>query len=265
MTTIEKVLDHLERNKGRWFSGAELASELNISRNAVWKAVTILRDKGYDIEAATHKGYRLSEKSDKLSKEGLIPFLEKYQSEMPIAINYDNIFVYETIDSTNKEALRKITTGAGHGTVIIAGSQTGGKGHTGHAFSSPDGGIYLSVIMMPDQMSLQKPEKLTASVAKCICSTIKKSCGKKAVFSKPNSCTINDRKICGILTEAGFDVDLDKPLWYITGIGINFNTKSTDFPAEFRDQAGSIFSDGESPVISRNEFIAELIARILSI
>ncbi|MQN01115.1 MAG: biotin--[acetyl-CoA-carboxylase] ligase [Lachnospiraceae bacterium] len=263
MTTIEKVLDHLERNKGVWFSGAELASNLSISRNAVWRAVNQLREKGYDIQAATHKGYCLSEKSDKLSKEGLIPFLEKYDDKS--IVNIDDVFVFDSIDSTNKEALRRITTGASHGTVITAESQTGGKGHTGHAFASPDGGIYLSVIMLPDKMKLKDPKKLTSSVAKCIVDTINTLCKKPAEFSKPNSCILNGKKICGILTEAGFDVDLGKPLWYITGIGINFNTKSTDFSAEIRDKAGSIFSDDETPVVSRNEFIAGLLVKILSL
>ena len=80
-----------------------------------------------------------------------------------------------------------------------------------------------------------------------------------------NDVLLDKRKICGILTEAGFDADLKKPLWYITGIGINFSTKTRDFPAEIRDTAGSIYSDGESPSVSRNEFIAVLISQILSL
>lgn len=261
MTTVEMVLECLERNRGKWFSGAELAEELDISRNAVWKAVNTLRERGYDISAATKKGYCLSEHSDKLSREGMIPFFEAMQ------LDYDpeNVFVFDSIDSTNKEALRQLSNGATHGTAVIAESQTGGKGHTGKSFSSPASGIYFSIIMYPDQMQLKDPGKITASVAKCICRTIKQVCGKKAEFSKPNSCVIDGRKICGILTEAGFDADLKKPLWYITGIGINFSTKTRDFPAEIRDTAGSIYSDGESPSVSRNEFIAVLISQILSL
>ena len=62
----------------------------------------------------------------------------------------DRIHWYDTIDSTNDEAKRRALEGAPHGTVLIAGHQTGGRGRLGRTFQSPAGkGVYLSVILRP--------------------------------------------------------------------------------------------------------------------
>ena len=64
MSTKERILEQLERHRGESVSGEHLAEVLNISRNAVWKAVKELQKNGYHIVAVTNKGYCLSEEND---------------------------------------------------------------------------------------------------------------------------------------------------------------------------------------------------------
>ena len=71
MNTAEKVLFILESNKGSYTSGAEMARQCEVSRNAVWKAIRDLREKGYCIEASSNKGYRLNCNNDIISVEGI--------------------------------------------------------------------------------------------------------------------------------------------------------------------------------------------------
>ena len=97
MKTTEKVLDVLENNKGRYISGGKLASSLGISRNAVWKAVKNLQEKGYNIGAVTNKGYILYADNPAISAQSISKF-----------INRDNIDIvyYDCIDSTNNETIK---------------------------------------------------------------------------------------------------------------------------------------------------------------
>ena len=94
MNTKEKIIAALETSKGDFISGEELAEEIGVSRNAVWKAIKTLKEQGYNIEAVTNKGYKLSSDSDIISREG-------------IALGLDNIDliecieIYEEISSTN--------------------------------------------------------------------------------------------------------------------------------------------------------------------
>ena len=77
MKTRDKILDLLESRKGEYISGEELASELSVTRAAVWKAVTGLREDGYPINAVPNKGYRLAEETDYLTEQGIWKYLDK--------------------------------------------------------------------------------------------------------------------------------------------------------------------------------------------
>ena len=73
-------------------------------------------------------------------------------SRLPASYSWrGNIHYFESIDSTNTEAKRMAAEGAPHGTVLIADSQTGGRGRMGRSFHSPAGcGIYMSMIIRPE-------------------------------------------------------------------------------------------------------------------
>lgn len=82
--TIDKVLAMLENSRGDFVSGAEMASGLGISRNAIWKAIKELKVQGYSIESVTNKGYRLSKDNDIISAEGIKSFRVEFYSATKI-------------------------------------------------------------------------------------------------------------------------------------------------------------------------------------
>jgi BirA family biotin operon repressor/biotin-[acetyl-CoA-carboxylase] ligase len=165
MSTRGNVLKALEENKGAAISGEELASRLDISRTAVWKAIQELRKEGYRIEAITNKGYRLAQDSDMLSVEGIVPYVKN--PSLP-----DRIHVYKTLDSTNLTAKRMALDGAPAGTVIIAEEQTKGKGRMGRSFySPPSGGIYMSFILEP-RFDTAKSVLITTAASVAVCKAI---------------------------------------------------------------------------------------------
>lgn len=186
--------------------------------------------------------------------QGLFPFLSK---DFPWR---DRISWYDSIDSTNDEAKRLARTGAPHGTVLVAGHQTGGHGRRGRSFHSPEGaGIYLSVLLRP-QCPVQQLMHLTCAAAVAMCDAVEDSAGFRPGIKWTNDLVYRGRKLGGILTELGFRPDgaLD---FAIVGIGINCLQRPEDFPPEIRDMAGSLAQF--SPIPIHPEKIAAAMARHL--
>ncbi|MFR1214401.1 MAG: biotin operon repressor [Acutalibacteraceae bacterium] len=92
MSSKSNILQILEKSR-TYVSGEELAQQLQISRSAIWKAISELKKKGYQIISVTNKGYCLSDETDVISAEGIGPYLT-YGSQ-------DMIHVFKTVDSTN--------------------------------------------------------------------------------------------------------------------------------------------------------------------
>ena len=149
------------------------------------------------------------------------------------------IHYFDTIGSTNDEARRMAKSGAPHGTVLIAGQQTGGHGRRGRSFHSPAGsGIYMSVLLRPDCAPTELMH-LTCSVAVAMCDAIEQAVGFRPGIKWTNDLVCGKRKIGGILTELGFTnqglVD-----YAIIGIGINCTQTELDFPEDIRSIAASL-------------------------
>ncbi len=259
MSTKKYVLELLENKRGQNISGAYIAEQLNVTRNAVWKAVKELEKDGYTIKAVTNKGYCLSDDNDILSVQGMLPFL----SDKEIS---DKINVHASLESTNKTAKELAISGAEHGTIIVADCQTVGKGRYNRNFISPPGhGIYMSFILRPTQQHwIGVPTLVTSYAAVSVCEAIETTTGKMPQIKWVNDIFITGKKICGILTEAVTDFESGNMQWIVVGIGINFTTPDTGFPENIKHIAGSVFS-GDIPTITRNQLAAEIINRILNI
>lgn len=267
MSTKIHVLKILEENKGCTISGEEIANQLQISRAAIWKAIQELRKEGYTINAITNKGYCLSLGNNVLSVQGILPYLNCQNS-------VDRIHVYKTLESTNLTAKKMALDGAVPGTVVIAETQTKGRGRMGRSFFSPaDSGIYMSMILRPS-VNLAKSVLITTAASVAVCKSIEKVTGISCQIKWVNDIYMNDKKVCGILTEAVTDFETGHIEYIILGIGINFNTAKADFPNELANKAGSLFQEasiktttttkGLHPdMISRNQLIAEIINHVL--
>ena len=252
-----KVLKVLEENKGRTVSGAEIAKTLNLSRTSIWKAINLLRDDGYTINAVTNKGYSLEDNTDIISKEGISLYLNKDFSIV-------DIYIYKTTSSTNEVAKKLALTGAKHGTVVISEEQTAGKGRMGRSFYSPaNTGIYMSIILRPTLTAMDSV-LITTSSSVAICDAIHKVTGIECQIKWINDIYINNKKIGGILTEASTNFESGTIDYLILGIGINFNNPKDDFPDNLKEIAGSLYK-GNSNGINRNMLCAEILNNILSI
>ena len=247
MSTKEAVLAALIEAQGE-ISGERLAQQLNISRNAVWKAVEQLREEGHRIDAVTNRGYRLAEDSDVVSEAGIRQWLkaEKLGS---------NIEVHPVIDSTNTRAKTLAAQGAAHGTLVCARTQTGGRGRFGRKFHSPDaGGIYMSLLIRPE-LPAEKAVMITSMTAVAVARAIERLADVKVEIKWVNDLYIAGKKVCGLLCEAGMDFESGQLEYAVVGIGVN--TARAEFPEELQDIATSVGNVCGQDV-SKNRLIAEI-------
>lgn len=165
---------------------------------------------------------------------------------------------YDSIGSTNDEAKLLARSGAPHGTVLIAGHQTAGRGRLGRSFQSPaDMGIYLSVILRP-QCPPQALMHLTCAAAVAMCDAVQEVSGLHPGIKWTNDLVIGSRKLGGILTELSVDPITGNTAYAIVGVGINCKQKTEDFPPELQDMAISL-SDAAKKSIDRAALAAAMV------
>lgn len=252
MGVKEEVLRTLQENEEDYISGQGLADRLDVSRHAVWKAIDKLRSEGFDIEARTNRGYRLIGACDVLSAEAVAACLDKSAG---FALEYS-----EEIDSTNNRARALAEAGCDEWTVVLAESQTAGRGRMGKQFYSPKGGgIYMSVVVRPD-CEVQYANMLTLAAAAAVAEAVEAVCGTEAKIKWVNDIFVGTKKVCGILTEASVGLEEQRLRYAVVGIGINVAPPPGGFPEELQDIATSIF---DTPCLEsvRAPLVAEILRR----
>ena len=246
----EKILKALRR--GGWVSGAKLGKDIGISRTAIWKHIMKLRREGYKISSSPRQGYLLTSVPDRL-------FPEEIEGELKTHTLGLNIVYYEKINSTQQVASELAATGASEGTIVVADSQTGGRGRIGRSWASPPGGVYLSIILRPaikPSEALRFP--LIAGVA--VAQAIEQLTGLKPRLKWPNDIIVKGCKAGGILTEMSAETDCINHI--VIGIGINVNTES--FPDEIRGIATSLKAECGKEV-SRVQLVQDILAQLESL
>jgi BirA family biotin operon repressor/biotin-[acetyl-CoA-carboxylase] ligase len=142
---------------------------------------------------------------------------------------------YESLPSTNTEAMRFASQGAAEGLSVIAEEQTAGRGRLRRTWFSPRGaGLYLSIVLWP----LIPPEHwplITFAAALAVNDSLGEVCGIQSDIKWPNDILSGERKLCGILSET-VEAELGRAV--IVGIGINLTSEA--FPEELRSSAISI-------------------------
>lgn len=249
MPLKERVLAVLEENKGKSVSGSEIARSVGMTRSAVWKAVKALREEGYSICAVTNRGYCLSEESDFLSEQSIVPNLRT----KALGRKLD---VFKTVDSTNNFAKSLAQLGAVHGTTVISEVQTQGRGRMGRSFYAPLGmGIYMSIVLRPE-LSVEHSLLITSCAAVAVAEAIEKIAGIDCKIKWVNDIYAGKKKLCGILTEAAVNVEQGGLEYAIVGIGVN--VQNVTFPKGISDIATSIRMETDEPV-SRSVLAAEIL------
>ena len=217
----EKILSVLRNNTDSYISGEDLCGHSGISRAAIWKHIEKLREEGYDIEASPHLGYRLVSIPD-----SLIPGEIKHG--LKAKIFGKEIISYKKVDSTNDVAYELAEKGMKEGTVILAEEQGRGKGRHGRTWASPPkNGVYLSCVLRP-KMAPNEIPRITLLAAVAVAKSIRRLTGLNAMIKWPNDILINNKKVCGILTE--IKAEQDSVDFIILGIGVNVNAKPSGLP-----------------------------------
>ena len=229
----EKILKILREKE--YVSGEKLAQELDVSRSAIWKHINNLREQGYNIESRKGRGYKLVSYSD-------YPIREEILSRIKTNIIGREYYYYSILDSTNTYAKTLIEKKTLEGTIIVAEKQKHGRGRKNRNWFSPPNGLWFSIILYP-RIPPDYSMIITMAFSVAISEAIEELLEIKPRIKWPNDLLINNKKVCGILTE--IDAELDEIHHLIVGVGLNVNNNLDD---SIRDIATSLKLEYGKPI-----------------
>ncbi len=238
-----KILEIL-KNSDSHISGQEISETLGVSRQAVWKAINTLKEKGYEISSDKKKGYRLVSFPDYLNENAIKNVLHS-------KIIGKNITVLDSISSTNDHLKQLGNDGCKNGTVVVARQQTKGKGRLGRQWlSGKDNSVMFSLLLRPD-IAPNEVSAITPLAGIAICKALRKFTNLDCMIKWPNDIIVGRKKLVGILCE--MSAEFDRVEYIITGVGINVDQPM--FPEEIDFKATSILLE-TGRHINKNELLA---------
>jgi BirA family biotin operon repressor/biotin-[acetyl-CoA-carboxylase] ligase len=244
----EKILNVLRLSCSGFISGEELARKCGISRTMVWKHIKALEREGFGIEAMPSQGYRITLVPDILR-------LEDVRHGLRTKTIGKEIHFSQEVISTNTLAMGLAADGAPEGTVVIAETQTGGKGRLGRKWISPKGNLYLSVVLRPN-IPMHKAPLITLTGAVAVASAIRTMCGLEAGIKWPNDILFSGKKVSGLLTEMSAEQDRIRHI--VLGIGVDVNMEMAELPAEVRGLTTTLAAEAGAK-INRTALLQQLL------
>jgi len=215
----------LKSHDTEYLSGQDLSDVLRISRVAVWKHIKKIKELGYTIESKQKLGYRLTSGTDLL-----LPW--EITQGLKTKIIGREAYYFDTLDSTQNQAIKMASDPKNNGTIIIAKKQTSGKGRTNRKWVSPEGGIWLSIILHP-RFDISVTTLFPIASATALCYAIEKSFNVKPELKWPNDITIRGKKVAGILVDASLESNKIENI--ILGVGINFDVNIREIKKELEN------------------------------
>lgn len=226
-------------------AGPALADDLGISRTAVWKHVEALRDAGFEVES-TAEGYTLAG----------VPEYGAEAVEFGLGAPFD-VEYHDALPSTNDRA-RKLAASGASDVVVLADQQTGGRGRRGREWSSPSGGVWMSLVLRPDVPPARVP--LVTLAAAVAVTDAAREAGVDAAIKWPNDCIVprdgterGGDKLAGVLTE--MEGEASRVSWVVVGVGVNVNVD----PGELAPDATSVRA--EAGDVERRAFVQRVLER----
>lgn len=253
----QRVFQRLD--SGAFLSGETLAAELSVTRAAVWKAVEQLRDIGVQLDAQTHKGYRLAP-----GVAALVP--QKISAGLPdhVRARLEALLVEWEIESTNTRLLEALPPRAGFASVVLAEHQTGGRGRRGRGWVAPPGGaICLSLAWqfpdMPADLSA-----LSLAVGVVVADALEELGFPGVRLKWPNDLLTARGKLGGILIE--MRAEAGGPVHVVIGIGLNVMLDDTARAAVAvtGNAADDLRSEG-GEIPDRNVIVAAIVRRLIAL
>jgi len=247
---IDALLSLLSENTTIVISGAQIAKEIGVRRQTVWRWIETLRASGVKVKGHPRTGYHIERTADVLAPKLLARGLRR----TPFA---KHIFHFFKVDSTNTVAMRLGEEGEAHGTVVVAEEQTSGRGRAGHSWHSEKAaGIYVSILLRP-QISPMLAPALTLVAGLAAYDAIAEQSGLPPDIRWPNDVLLKGKKVCGILTE--MQAEPDRMHFAVIGIGINVNQPK--MPGELASIATSMRME-TGRLHSRLELLARLLRHL---
>lgn len=244
MNIVNKLIKHFENNRSNYISGPELANIFNVTRNTIWKTINKLERMGYKFIRSS-KGYKLDNSCDVLSKEVILSNVNKN-------ITINPFIILDTIDSTNTYS-KALKINEDSYCVVISNNQTNGRGRLGREFYSPkNSGIYMSFSFKCNSHMIN-PISVTSIASVAVAKAVEKLTNINVGIKWVNDLFIDNKKFCGILTEATSNLETGYIDNIIIGIGINVSTNN--FPDELKSIATSLNISN----MTRNRLISEII------
>ena len=226
-----EILNFL-REEEKFVSGEVLAARVGLSRAGIWKRLHRLKALGYLIEGEPRRGYRLLAPPDKLLPEEIIYRLGTTTLRGPI-------YHFETSESTNDTAKILGAQGAAEGAMVVAETQTAGRGRLGRYWLSPPGlGIYVSLLLRPPLPPNEMPQ-ITLSTAVSVVRALTRAVGVTPGIKWPNDLILKGKKLGGILTE--METESDQIRYLVVGMGLNVN--NPDFSPELGGRGTSLLRE----------------------
>jgi BirA family biotin operon repressor/biotin-[acetyl-CoA-carboxylase] ligase len=151
-----------------------------------------------------------------------------------------NLYVYKEVSSTNTVAKFLAINKVENGSVVISEKQTDARGRSGKYWASPLGGVWLSVILQP-HVDYSRLPLITLATGVAVAKALERIGIENAEIKWPNDIMINDKKVCGILTEAVTKFNTIENI--IIGVGIDVNIDITEFPEELQEGTTTIANE----------------------
>ena len=210
---LVKVLKFLQTHNTEYLSGQDLSDVLRISRVAIWKHIKKIQELGYVVESKQKLGYKLISNSNLL-----LPW--EITNGLKTKTIGQQAYYFDSLESTQNQALKMADDPTNNGSVIIAEKQTGGKGRSGRKWISPKGGIWLSLILYPKfDISITTLFPIASSLA--LSKSIEQVFKISPELKWPNDLTIKSKKIAGMLVDVSLESNKIEKL--VLGVGINFD------------------------------------------
>lgn len=245
MLTLLKLL-----KDGRFHSGEALGAALGVSRSAVWKQLQHLEaELNLPVHKVRGKGYQLASPLVLLSADDIA--VHAPSSALPI-------YISDSVDSTNAEALRRIEAGQRAPFLVLSEQQTAGRGRRGRKWVSPFAqNIYYSLVLRIDG-GLRQLEGLSLVVGLAVMQALREVGVANAGLKWPNDVLVERKKIAGILLELiGDPADV---CHVVLGVGINVNMqKAADV-----DQLWTSVQVETGSSVDRNYLVARLGVQLLA-
>lgn len=248
-----QIIRRLLQAGDTFVSGNDMGTELALSRVSIWTHLERLKKQGFSFEAVRRRGYRLT-----AVPEGIHPILVQAHSSVR---TLPTLEFRDEVDSTNSEAERLLADGVQTPLVVIARSQSRGRGRLGRNWASPDqGNLYASFAFRP-RIPPARMQTFTLWMGVNVCETLRNFGRFDPSVKWPNDILFEGRKLGGMLTEARIDADQIRDV--VFGLGLNANIMPGDWPPELVGTATSM-AEILGQRVDVNRLMAAILGRVLS-